>query len=92
MHELKKVVDGKHQITFISDHNLGQLEAMPKVFPSAHHGYCLQHLKSNLRDQMKGIDNGYRDHLVSSLGDCAYEPTVVGLHENLTKLKEEGKQ
>ncbi|XP_028058703.1 uncharacterized protein LOC114262537 [Camellia sinensis] len=32
------------------------------------------------------------DYLVSSLGDCAYEPTVVGFHEKLAKLKEEGKQ
>ncbi|CAL5347297.1 unnamed protein product [Camellia sinensis] len=92
LHELGKVVDGKRHITFISDRNLGLLEAMPKVFPSAHHGYCLQHLKSNLRDRMKGIDNGFRDHLVRSLGDCAYEPTVVGFHEKLAKLKEEGKQ
>ncbi|XP_028121224.1 uncharacterized protein LOC114318513 [Camellia sinensis] len=73
LHELGKVVDGNRQITFISDRNLGLLEAMPKVFPSAHHGYCLQHLKSNLRDR-----NGFMDHLVSNLGDCAYEPTVVG--------------
>ncbi|GMQ06615.1 hypothetical protein CsSME_00051135 [Camellia sinensis var. sinensis] len=92
LHELGKVVDGKRHITFISDRNLGLLKAMPKVFPSAHHGYCLQHLKSNLRDRMKGIDNGFRDHLVRSLGDCAYEPTVVGFHEKFAKLKEEGKQ
>ncbi|XP_028072694.1 uncharacterized protein LOC114274911 [Camellia sinensis] len=82
LHELGKVVDGKCQITFISDRNLSLLEAMPKVFPSAHHSYCLQHLKSNLRDRIKGINNGFRDHLISSLGDCAYEPTV-------SKLKEE---
>ncbi|XP_028069597.1 uncharacterized protein LOC114272126 [Camellia sinensis] len=68
----------------------GNNEAMPKVFPSAYHGYCLQHLKNNLRDQIKVIDNGSRDHLVSSLGDYAYEPTVVGFHEKLEKLKEEG--
>ncbi|XP_028092198.1 uncharacterized protein LOC114292424 [Camellia sinensis] len=41
---------------------------------------------------MKGIDNGFRDHLVSSLGDYAYKPTVVGFHEKLAKLKEEDKQ
>ncbi|XP_028101818.1 uncharacterized protein LOC114301104 [Camellia sinensis] len=92
LHKLGKVVDGKRQITFISNCNLGLLEAMPKVFPSTHHGYCLQHLKSNLRYRMKRIDNGFRDHLVSSLGDCAYEPTVVGFHKKLEKLKEEGKQ
>ncbi|XP_028115990.1 uncharacterized protein LOC114313775 [Camellia sinensis] len=39
LHELGKVIDGKHQITFISDCNLGLLEAMLKVFPSAHHGF-----------------------------------------------------
>ncbi|XP_028096647.1 uncharacterized protein LOC114296544 [Camellia sinensis] len=55
LHELGKVVDGKRQITFISDRNLGLSEAMPKVFSSVHHSYCLQHLKNNLRDQMKGI-------------------------------------
>ncbi|XP_028092315.1 uncharacterized protein LOC114292530 [Camellia sinensis] len=41
---------------------------------------------------MKGIDNGFRDYLVSSLGDCAYELTMVGFHEKLKKLKEEDKQ
>ncbi|XP_028088132.1 uncharacterized protein LOC114288738 [Camellia sinensis] len=89
LHKLGKVVDGKRQITFISDCNLGLLEVMPKVFPFVHHGYCLQHLKNNLRDRMKGIDNGFKDHLVSSLGDCAYEPTVVEFHEKFKKLKAE---
>ncbi|XP_028085904.1 uncharacterized protein LOC114286874 [Camellia sinensis] len=89
LHELGNVVDGKRQITFSSDRNHGLLEAMPKVFPSAYHSYCLQHLKNNLRDRMKGIDNGFRDHLVRSLGNYAYEPTVVGFHEMLEKLKEE---
>ncbi|XP_028102064.1 uncharacterized protein LOC114301307 [Camellia sinensis] len=77
LYELGKVVDDKRQITFISDRNLGLLEAMSK---------------NNLRDRMKGIDNGFRDHSISSLGDCAYEPTVVGFHEKLEKLKEKGKQ
>ncbi|XP_028092314.1 uncharacterized protein LOC114292528 [Camellia sinensis] len=89
LHELGKVVDSKRQITFISDRYLGLLEAMPKEFPSAHHGYCLQHLQNNLRDRMKEIDNGFRDHLVSSLGDCAYELTVVMFHKKLEILKED---
>ncbi|XP_028083551.1 uncharacterized protein LOC114284802 [Camellia sinensis] len=55
LHKLGKVVDTRRQITFISDHNIGLLEAMPKVFPSAHHGYYLQRLKNNLRDWTKGV-------------------------------------
>ncbi|XP_028052873.1 uncharacterized protein LOC114257311 [Camellia sinensis] len=92
LHELGKVVNGKRQITFISDRNLGLSETMPKVFPSAHHSYCLQHLKNNLKDWMKGINNRFRDHLVSSLDDYAHEPTVVRFHEKLEKLKDKGKQ
>ncbi|XP_028096999.1 uncharacterized protein LOC114296866 [Camellia sinensis] len=89
LHKLGKVINGKRQITFISNRNLGLLEAMSKVFPSAHQGYYLQHLKNNLRDRIKGIDNAFRDRLVSSLGDYAYEPTMVGFYEKLEKLKEE---
>ncbi|KAF5933759.1 hypothetical protein HYC85_029930 [Camellia sinensis] len=39
LHQLGKVVDGKHHVTFISDRNIGLLEAMSKLFPSAHHGF-----------------------------------------------------
>ncbi|XP_028109395.1 uncharacterized protein LOC114308100 [Camellia sinensis] len=58
--------------------------------------WFLHELGKGIDEQFKRlderIDNGFRDHLVSSLGDYAYEPTVVGFHEKLEKLKEEGKQ
>ncbi|KAL7243894.1 hypothetical protein ACSBR1_016165 [Camellia fascicularis] len=47
-----KVVHGNIPPTFISDRNLGLLEAMPIVFPNAEHTFCLQHLQRNLRDRL----------------------------------------
>ncbi|KAL7177058.1 hypothetical protein ACSBR2_030394 [Camellia fascicularis] len=65
---------------------------MPKAFPSAYHRWCLQHLKNNFRDKLKGMENGFKEHLIGKLGDCAYEPTAMGFHALLEELKSEGKQ
>ncbi|XP_028106141.1 uncharacterized protein LOC114305256 [Camellia sinensis] len=92
LYELSKVIADDRRMTFVSDRNLGLLEAMPKAFPSAYHGWCLQHLKNNFRDKLKGMENGFKEHLVRKLGDCAYEPTVTGFHALLEELKSEGKQ
>lgn len=92
LYELSKVIADDRRMTFVSDRNLGLLEAMPKAFPSAYHGWCLQHLKNNFRDKLKGMENGFKEHLIRKLGDCAYEPTVTGFHALLEELKSEGKQ
>ncbi|XP_028070439.1 uncharacterized protein LOC114272923 [Camellia sinensis] len=39
LYELSKVIADDIRMTFVSDHNLGLLEAMPKAFPSAYHGW-----------------------------------------------------
>ncbi|KAF5931839.1 hypothetical protein HYC85_028010 [Camellia sinensis] len=92
LYELSKVIADDRRMTFVSDRNIGLLEAMPKAFPSAYHGWCLQHLKNNFRDKLKGMENGFKEHLIRKLGDCAYEPTVTGFHALLEELKSEGKQ
>ncbi|XP_028093514.1 uncharacterized protein LOC114293609 [Camellia sinensis] len=92
LYELSKVIADDRRMTFVSDRNLALLEAMPKAFPSAYHGWCLQHLKNNFRDKLKGMENGFKEHLIRKLGDCAYEPTVTGFHALLEELKSEGKQ
>ncbi|KAK9278291.1 hypothetical protein L1049_027856 [Liquidambar formosana] len=45
---LREIVGGARQITFISDQNNGLKLTLPKVFPKAYHAYCLHHLKMNL--------------------------------------------
>ncbi|XP_028089335.1 uncharacterized protein LOC114289766 [Camellia sinensis] len=92
LYELSKVITADRCITFVSDRNLGLLEAMPKAFSSAYHGWCLQHLKNNFRDKLKGMENGFKEYLIRKLGDCANEPTVTGFHALLEELKSEGKQ
>ncbi|XP_028058196.1 uncharacterized protein LOC114262054 [Camellia sinensis] len=91
-YELSKVIANDRCMTYVSDRNLGPLEAMPKAFPSAYHGWCLQHLQNNFRDKLKGMKNGFKEHLIGKLGDCAYEPTMTGFHALLEELKSEGKQ
>ncbi|XP_028110540.1 uncharacterized protein LOC114309038 [Camellia sinensis] len=92
LYELSKVIVDDRCMTFVSDCNLRLLEAMPKAFPSAYHGWCLQHLKNNFRDKLKGMENGFKEHLIGQLDDCAYEPIVTGFHTLLEELKSEGKQ
>ncbi|XP_028095426.1 uncharacterized protein LOC114295403 [Camellia sinensis] len=43
-------------------------------------------------DKLKGMENGFKEHLIRKLGDCAYEPTMAGFHALLEELKSEGKQ
>ncbi|XP_028055045.1 uncharacterized protein LOC114259232 [Camellia sinensis] len=47
---------------------------------------------NNFRDKLKGMKNGFKEHLIGKLGDCAYEPTVIGFHALLEELKSERKQ
>ncbi|XP_028105091.1 uncharacterized protein LOC114304124 [Camellia sinensis] len=92
LYELSKVIADDRRMTFVSNRNLRLLEAMLKAFPSGYHGWCLQHLKNNFRDKLKGMENGFNEHLIRKLGDCAYELTVTSFHALLEELKSEGKQ
>ena len=56
LQNLRKVVGSDRTITFISDRNQGLIEAVSSVFYFAHHAFCLQHLKENLRDK---LSSGY---------------------------------
>ncbi|KAF5932725.1 hypothetical protein HYC85_028896 [Camellia sinensis] len=56
LQQVLEVVDGTRMLTFIFDRNVGLLQSMPFVFPSAHHAFCLLHLQMNLRDRMKFVN------------------------------------
>ncbi|XP_058211833.1 uncharacterized protein LOC131324019 [Rhododendron vialii] len=73
-------------ITFISDRHTGLLMARRDIFLESGLGYCLLHLKRNLRDHLKGTTRAYRERVVSEFVRCAYAPTREIFHQNMTKL------
>ncbi|GMP38716.1 hypothetical protein CsSME_00009864 [Camellia sinensis var. sinensis] len=85
------VVSSACTLTFISDHNIGLLESLPTVFPSAHHAYCLQHLQANLKDKLRWVDNRVRFGLMAKLRECAYAPTEASFQQHWMKLKRTGR-
>lgn len=90
--ELNKVIAIGRDITFVSDRNLGLLDALPRVFPNSNHLYCLEHLKRNLRDRFRGrsCSNQFREHVVWLFRECAYASSEEDFFDKLEKLKQEG--
>ncbi|XP_028087632.1 protein FAR1-RELATED SEQUENCE 4-like [Camellia sinensis] len=91
LQQLTKVVSSARTLTFVSDHNIGLLESLPAIFPSAHHAYCLQHLQANLRDKLRWVDNRVRFGLMAKLCECAYAPTEALFQQHWTMLKGTGR-
>ncbi|KAL7191934.1 hypothetical protein ACSBR2_023916 [Camellia fascicularis] len=56
LRQLLKVVDRGRSLTFVYDRHIGLLQSMSKVFPLAHHAFCIVHLQMNLRDCMKYVN------------------------------------
>ena len=91
LHNLRKVVGSDCTITFIYNRNPGLIEAVSSVFHFAHHAFCLQHLKANLRDKLsRGYMNEVRERMVMMFRECAYAPTIDAFHANQQALRREG--
>ncbi|KAL7255075.1 hypothetical protein ACSBR1_009273 [Camellia fascicularis] len=84
---LSEVVDRGRELTFVSDRHIGLLQAMPCVFSSAHHAFCLLYLQMNLRDQMKYVNAEHKIGFMRKLRECAYAPTTTSLHNKIEVLK-----
>ncbi|OVA01553.1 zinc finger protein [Macleaya cordata] len=71
---LKLILSPARRLTFLSDRNLGLMSSVPKAFPQDFHGYCLWHLKCNLRKNLSGKNP--RNKYIETLFDkCAYVAT-----------------
>ena len=93
LEHLSQVVSRERKIAFISDRAAGLIEGIPAVFGDrAHHFYCLEHLKRNLRDSFgsRGIAKSLRETFVFRLSECAYAVSVPLLNEKLASWRAEG--
>ncbi|KAF7145607.1 hypothetical protein RHSIM_Rhsim04G0195500 [Rhododendron simsii] len=83
---LHSILAADRGITFVSDRNQGLLEAVRMVFPNSCHGYCLFHLKWNLRHHLRGTQPGFKAYLVNLMLRCAYAPTRELFYDNMRNL------
>ncbi|KAL2486051.1 SWIM-type domain-containing protein [Abeliophyllum distichum] len=92
LEQLRSIVQSTRELTFVSDRNVGLMEALPKAFPTSNHFFCLQHLKENLRDKFSGggFSNSYRERMVWLFRECAHAPTIALFNQKLEVLKREG--
>ena len=90
MRKLQGILDPNRNVVFMSDRNIGLLQAMPQVFPNAMHGYCLLHLKRNLRNRLQGRRGALKEQIVDLFSQCAYAPTVELFDELIAVLRLEG--
>lgn len=78
-------------MTYISDRCKGLIEAIRKVCPSAHHGFCYFHLKQNLLAKYPAsCGKAFRDKIVNLFMKCAYAPTVKAFDYHMSLLVKEG--
>ncbi|KAL2526972.1 SWIM-type domain-containing protein [Abeliophyllum distichum] len=85
LEHLRSIVQSTRELTFVSDQNVGLMEALPKAFPTSNHFFCLQHLKGNLRDKVSGggFSNNYRERMVWLFQEYAHSPTIALFNQKL---------
>ena len=90
LEHLCEVLGSERVISFISDRHCGIIEGIARFFPNCFHGFCLEHLKRNLRDRLScGNTNLVREMIVSKFSECEYVPTKASFHFKLNELESE---
>nr|XP_043617813.1 uncharacterized protein LOC122589574 isoform X2 [Erigeron canadensis] len=74
-------LDIRSNFTFISDRQMGLIQAIAKVFPFAEHRYCLKHIHENMKLHWRG--RAYQD----ILWRCATATTVQQFERHMQEMK-----
>ncbi|XP_021809108.1 uncharacterized protein LOC110752704 [Prunus avium] len=65
------------QLTFIFDRHGAIIDVVRTVFPSSPHGFCLYHLKDNLKKKYPhSVGSFFKDHILWLFCKLLYAPTV----------------
>ena len=65
---LKSVIPDSSELVFMSDRNRILISAIANVFPQAHHGHCLWHLKENVKGHACSVKKDIVGHRFMELG------------------------
>ncbi|XP_022873492.1 uncharacterized protein LOC111392388 [Olea europaea var. sylvestris] len=52
--KLKEVIGDVKNLAFVTDQGQSIINGVAKVFPEAHHGYCMYHIQENLKTKYRG--------------------------------------
>ncbi|CAL2237236.1 unnamed protein product [Prunus armeniaca] len=71
------LVDEGRQLTFIFYRHGAIIDAVKTVFPASPHGFCLYHLKENLKKKYPHVvGSSFKDHILWLFCKLLYAPTV----------------
>ncbi|CAL2265730.1 unnamed protein product [Prunus armeniaca] len=85
------LVDEGRQLTFIFDRHGAIIDAVRTVFRASPHGFCLYHLKENLKKKyLHAVGSSFKDHILWLFCKLLYAPTVEEYQDTLKKLRDDG--
>ncbi|KAL5537704.1 hypothetical protein UlMin_045636 [Ulmus minor] len=76
---LKEAIGGREELCIVSDRHLSIANAIKKVYPEAHHGICMHHLKENL----------IKRYMVAGLHDLFFKAARAYRHLEFEKYMSE---
>jgi len=65
---LRSVIPDSSELVFMSDRNPSLIFAIANVYPQAHHGHCLWHLKENVKGHASNVTKDVVGHRFMELG------------------------
>ncbi|KAM7486146.1 hypothetical protein LguiA_002155 [Lonicera macranthoides] len=81
----------ERRITFMSDRNIGLINAIREWFPGHPHAFCFHHLRNNIEAKFPGTNNrDTREKVIELFTSCAYTLLKKRFHKKLEELKKEG--
>ncbi|KAL5546205.1 hypothetical protein UlMin_005892 [Ulmus minor] len=76
---LKEAIGGREELCIVSDRHLSIANAIKRVYPEAHHGICMHHLKENL----------IKRYMVAGLHDLFFKAARAYRHSEFEKYMSE---
>ncbi|KAI5343761.1 hypothetical protein L3X38_011637 [Prunus dulcis] len=85
------LVDEGRQLTFISDRHGAIIDVVRTVSPASAYGFCLYHLKENLKKRYPhSVGSYFKDHILWLFCKLLYAPTGEEYQDMLKKLRDDG--